>query len=186
MTFEKLGEDRVLITLRDDDIKALGLELENLSPNNPDHEKKLRKLLLLACFDAGIDLRGRRFLLEALPSKTGYLLFVHAQRIHSGKRYRIKRQTTLPVCFFQTTDEMLDGLNALSRSVVRIPSNTLYQYKGGYCLIFSYPLLPKTAERLLTEYGSLQELSRLSLALIREHGKVLIQDNAVAFFAQAV
>ena len=182
MTFEKLGEDRILITLRHDDIQALGLELEKLSPQNPEHEKKLRKLLLLACLDAGIDARGRRFLLEALPCKTGYFLLLYAQRVHSGRRYRVKKQTTLPMCVFLSYDDMLDGMAALSKSLSCLPSHTLYAYQDRFVLIFSYPLLPKQAESILSEYGSVREISALTLAHIREHGKSLIQNNAADIF----
>ncbi|MBQ6153246.1 MAG: adaptor protein MecA [Ruminococcus sp.] len=182
MTFEKLGEDRVLITLRQDDIKTLGLEIEKLSVSNPEHEKKLRKLLLLACFDTGIDAKGKRFLLEALPCKTGYLLLLYAQRVHSGKRYRVKTPKTLPACVFYSHDHMLDGLRALSVVISSIPSNTLYEYQGLCVLVFSYPMLPKQAERILSEYGSIKELSALQIAHIGEHGKVLIRNNAVAAF----
>lgn len=182
MTIEKLGEDRVLITLRQDDIKTLGLEIEKLSPQNPEHEKKLKKLLLLACFDAGIDARGRRFLLEALPCKTGWLLLLYAQRIHSGKRYHIKKQTALPVCVFHSYDDMLDALSVLSKSASALPCGALYEYQGRCMLIFSYPALPKHVERVLSEFGSLREFSALKIAHIREHGKVLIKDHAAALF----
>lgn len=182
MTFEKLGEDRVLITLRQDDIKTLGLEMEKLSVDNPEHEKKLRKLLLLACFDTGIDAKGRRFLLEALPCKTGYLLLLYAQRVHSGKRYRVKKNRALPACVFHSYDDLLDAMTALSKTLPSVPSNTLYQYQDRCVLVFSYPMLPRQAERILSEYGNIRELSALQLAHIREYGKALIRDNAVGAF----
>lgn len=184
MIFEKLSEDRVLITLRQEDIKTLGLELDHLSPQNPEHEKKLKKLLLLACLDAGIDARGRRFLLEALPCKSGYFLLVYAQRVHSGRRYRIKKQTTLPACVFSSYDDMLDGIRALTKALPRIPSHTLYEYRGQCVLIFSYPMLSKQAEHILSEYGAVREFSALTLAHIAEYGTVLIKDNAAGTFCK--
>lgn len=172
MTFEKLSDDRVLITLRDDDLDALGLPLQTEKALTPEYEQKLKKVLLLACLDAGISAKGRRFLLEALPCKAGYLLLLWAQRVHTRKKYRIKRQTDCPVCFFESTDDMLDAIHALS-ALSCVPCCSLYNYKGRYCLLFSYPAVREDVSRILSEYGAIEKLPPISLSMIREHGALV-------------
>ena len=180
--FEKLDDKKVLITLRHDDLKTLGLSFDKALSEDEQYEKKLRGLLLLALSDAGIDMRGKRFLLELLPCNWGCMLLISAFSVHTRKRYRIKKITDFSVCIFKNFDDLLDAMRAVSSHALSEYPNSLYRYKDCFVLIFDYPLIREDERRILSEYGRIKMMSTLSLAGVREHSDALICRNAFSFF----
>ena len=184
MTFEKLNCEKILITLRHEDMETLELSFEDMSVSDEKSRKTLRRLLLLACFDAGIESKGRRFLLEALPADSGCMLLVSSEKIDKRKKYRVKKIAGFPCCVFSDADSMLGGMTAFARSGSGFFPNSLYRVRGKYYLVLDYPVISPERKALLSEYGEWMKLGSIRLSRLKEHGEPLIIGNAAAKFSK--
>ncbi len=175
MVIEQLSADKMLITLHDDDLCVMGTSFERMSGDDVRSRRLLLRLLLTACRSYGIDCRGKKFVIEALPTAGGCILLVSVAREKKRKIYRIKHIGHHDAFVFDSFDDVADGLSRLFE--IARPALALYRHSGRYLLTVNDPLWPH--ERLLiSEYGRRVRLTAMQRAYIFEHA-ALIADGAM-------
>ena len=163
MTINRLTDERVLIILQENEISAY-------SGNLPAIEALSRR----ACRREGIRVQGKRLRVEALRMNEGcYLLVTAVPR----QVFRLRRGGVL--CYrLESAGALLDCLDALGRLGLYCGKNSVHALDGAYYLVFGYPALPKAAKRLLSEFDA-RRCPSLTAARVREHGRVLLEGNAI-------
>lgn len=177
MTVDKLAENRVLITLCNEDMKDFSLDYSRLSLNDIHSRKILTRIMQLACFKFGIELSGKNVLIEALSLDDECYLLLTINRKYS-RTYRLKK-TTCQCYRLGKSSNFLDTVEQLYRQNVCCNKNSAYVYKDEYYLIFEYPAIPHKFKRVLSEYGK-RSGGNISAAIIKENGKMLCKTNAIA------
>ncbi len=178
MTVDKLAENRILIVLCDKDMNDFSLDYNKMSFDDVHSRRILMRILQLACFKSGIDIKGRSVMLEAVAfDDECYLLITLKDKRH--KTYKLKSCNKALCYHFGGSGTFLDAVEQLYRQNVCCNHNSAYVYKGEYYLIFDYPSIPQKLRRVLSEYGN-RSSSSLTAARIRENGKQLCRNNAIA------
>lgn len=161
MTIEILGKGTILVSLCAEDMRAYSLSFDEES----DPKDGLKKLLYHIGDSCGLDHKGKSYLIEALPSKSGCLLIITVRKAKYRRKFRIKRRQLLDLYIFFDSDAMLDYIQ-------RYPYESgysIYRYQSRYILIPSR----SSAPRELLEYAERRPVSAAMLAHIREFGRLL-------------
>lgn len=161
MTIEILNKGTILVSLCAEDMCAYSLSFDEES----DPKDGLKKLLYHIGESCGLDHKGKSYLIEALPSKSGCLLIITVRKAKYRRKFRIKRHHLLDLYIFFDSDAMLDYLQ-------RRPLGSgcsVYRYRSRYILIPSRSSAPKE----LLEYAERRGVSSTMLAHITEHGRLL-------------
>ena len=182
MTVNRLGDDRVLVVLGDEEMRDFRLDFERMSLSDSHARRVLTRLTQMACRRSGISTDGRRMNIEALSLGEGCYLLI---TVGKGRHWRLSGSSACVCAFFKNSSDLLDAAEALARSGAVCRRNSAYAFKNGYCLLFSYPALPFAVTRLLSEYGSLSR-DPLRCAAVAEHGRLLCARNAVETIGRAM
>lgn len=181
MTINKLGDDRVLITLCHKDMSDFLLDFKKLSLNDSHSRRVLLRILQVACRRSGISTGGKRVNIEAmLFGEDCYLLITLAKKgMHT---YRLKR-SDYSVCYAaDNAEDLLRVTKQLVKSGLYCPKSAVYALDGAYYLIFdSY--IPKNIHRVISEFAQ-KKGGRITAARIREFGKPVCRYNAVSTIGQ--
>lgn len=170
LTVNKLGENRVLIVLCEQDIEDIKIDLDNLALRS-----RVIGLTKSVCRSKGLDIGGKRVNIEALPlEKSCYLLVT----VDTQKRYRLKNNLPGLCCKFADCESFLSAVEQAYRLNVRCAKNSACKRGGEYFLIFDYPAVPAKLRRLLSEYGEWQR-GKFSAARARENSDPICEHNAV-------
>ncbi len=176
MTVNRLGENRVLIVLCEQDIMESRLDFNNINFNDSRQREGVITLMRRACSSSGIDTGGKRVNIEALPfEKTCYLLVT----VGASRRYRLKKSCAGLCYSLGDSACFLDAIEQLYRQNTCCGKNSAYALDGEYFLIFDYPSIPGSLKRVLSEYGKKRGGS-LAAAKIRETAKPVCEHNAIA------
>lgn len=163
MTINRLTDERVLIILQEDEISDYSGDIAAIAA-----------LSRSACRREGIPVQGKRLRVEALRMENGCYLLVTAMPKHV---YRLRRGGVL--CYrLETAGMLLDCTEALGRLGLCCGKNSVHELDGAYYLLFGYPALPKAARIVLSEFEA-KRCPSLTAARVREHGRVLLEGNAI-------
>lgn len=175
-----LSDHRVLITLCHDDMNSFDLSFEKIGLSDPHSKKILSRLMTLATSCAGIELKNKVIVLEALENCDGVLLLVSVnEKKTTRKKYRIKRIKECPCFRFTNCEDMLCAINKLYNTNILFYNNSAYFYNDKYYLVFDYPVVSHKAKRILTEYSSSVRGTKPFVARLNESGKNLSHGNAI-------
>lgn len=177
LTVDKIAENRVLIVLEEKDMTDFSLDYNKMSFEDVHSRKILMRILQLASIKTGLELNGRRVMLEAiLLNDECYLLITVRTRQH--KTYRLKDNNKSLCYHLGGSGNFLDTVEQLYRQNVCCNHNSAYEYKNEYYLIFDYPSIPRKLKRVLLEYGS-KSGEEITAARIKENGRQLCRSNAI-------
>ena len=164
MRIDMLEIGTVLVTMGEKEQESCGLDF---SADSAKLKKALQALLLRVDRECGLKSRGRSYLVEAFPARSGCLLLISTHTVERRRRvWRIKKQSDFLACFLDHADAMLD----LLRSDNAPESYELYLLRGSYVLAAPQSDINAAA---LSEYGTLLRLNAVSLARLREYGTKL-------------
>ena len=187
MTIETLGEGRVLVSLKTQDIDRYRINIEKLNLRDEDTKESLKSLMSLALKESGINPQGRAVLVEAMPHKDGMLILITVDYVKKLRKvYKVKRPSMLPVCRFKNAEELLGCVERLMSEKVSSGANSLWQYGEELYLIFASSVISPRARVVLSEFSLCQSMSMMKIARIKEAGKMLADKNAVDIIGQSL
>ncbi len=180
MIIEQIDGKRLLISLKEEDMKAYAVNIEKLNIKDEASRSSLKALLKYACSKVGLELSKKAVLVEAMPHKEGVLILVTIEALEKlRKTYKVKKQPTLPCCRFDSAEKLLSCVEKLKKEQLKLQSNSLWRLGGEYYLLFNMSGLSSRASVVLSEYGRCMSLSLSICARIREAGVELENGNAV-------
>ncbi len=180
MKISQLSNDKLMITLCNDDMKSFELEFDDMGLSDPHSKKIITRLLSLACTSNSIVLDNKIILCEALPTDNGCVLFISLKdKQHKRKKYRIKRITEYPCYRFECVEDLLSAVEKLYYTDVLFYNNSAYMYKDRYYLVFDYPIVPKKAKSILLEFANTVKGTKPFVARLHESATTLSSGNAI-------
>lgn len=169
MVIDQLSDKTILVTLMQDDLRRYSLDF---AADSGEIRCGLTRLMLRIGEECGLDHAGKSYLIEALPAGDSCLLIISVRAKQHRRRYRIKRVVTVDCCTFSDADALLDWMRIGAELI-----GSIYAYRGGYRLLPDYPFAPRM-RKMLSEYGSLEQLSPVDAARIRELGSPVMEHSA--------
>ena len=177
MTIKKLSPDKVRITLTQEELAAYEIDWDAVGPEDEPTRELLLQLLDCAWQSAGFCPDEGQVYIEALPTDSGCVIILSKARSTDTLE-----SICSPVIFrFDRAEDLLDGAQQLfGHYSHRIFRSALYQ-SGNSFLLMIRPLDQTSRESvlLLSEYGTLAAQGELAAAVIREHAKPLMEENAL-------
>ena len=167
MTIEQIDSGKVLIMLKNSDMKDFSLEYGTMGFDDPHSRRILSRLLSLACSKTGLNARNKKMVVEALPHKSGCLILLTLKE-KKRRVYRIKRSDKLFCCVFDDAEALLSALD----NAEGLPESELLLYEGGYYLLAPEKLSSRLAF-ILGEFSETYYCSKIRAAKLREAGKPL-------------
>lgn len=186
MTIEQLDTHKVLISLCSEDMESFSLKFNTLSFCDEHSRKVLIRLTQLACVKTGLKLNKSAVLMEALPHHSGCLLLLTVLEKSARKVYKVKRYKSFPCFIFESAENLLSCAESLGELDFPLHRNSLWFLEGRYYLVFDYPILSKASKSVLCEYSKGAERTAVSLARIKESGKLLYKDRAIEGIYKAI
>lgn len=184
MNFTLIHENKLKAALSAEDMRSLGLDFDRMDYSDPVTRKALIFLLENGRNQVGFDPRKSKLFIEVYPCDDGgcVLYFTNLQTPGRGKGAGME-----PVLFrFDSAETLLEGAEKVWEQYGhRIFKSSLYRMDGKYRLVV-WPL--DYADRLsiyfLSEFGEKLGEGELLAAYTGEHGKELIDGNAIEVLSE--
>lgn len=191
MKIEPLDDKTVKIVLSKGDMDTFHLTYEEMDYQNPDTKRVLLKLIDAVRRESSVDLAGGKLFIEAFPyADGGCILYVNVLPGSGPERpARPKTGFDTPLVF------LFGDLESLCRASARLQGryshtilkSSLYLLEGRYCLaLYTYFKLDGPISRLLSEYGDFFGKGPVTAAFLREHGKVLCEEEALRTIVESL
>lgn len=177
MKFERLSSNRIKIFVTEEDLDLWGLSVQHIVKNTPEAQEIFWYIIKKAESETGFVAGESRLMVEALPQKgTGILLFMtklEGEESRRGEPAAHSEKKDDWAISFPSFDAVCEAVKALSSD----GAGRLYEWGGRYILVLS------AAERRhwhrLTEYGDDLGGDPYQMALLREHGTLVCERNAI-------
>lgn len=186
MNMMLLTQDRLKISLNSQDLKEFSLQCGQIDIEDQQTRKSLIALLEQAKNEAGFRPRGAKLYVEMLPSaEDGCIIYITAM---SKEKLAAKPQSPLePVVFrFDDVEHLCNGAGLLyERYGHRIYKSLLYRLGREYRLIlYSLDYSDQLSVYFLSEYAKDRGRGNVLAEFVKEHGSLLISQDAVDVLAE--
>lgn len=186
MTFQMLSPSKIKIQLSAQDLKNMDISFQSLCCESRQTKSFLLLLLAQAKSLAGFDALGGRLLVEVYeeegaPDPLTVCFTVVAKAPKRLKSKPLRAPCEAMVCGFETLDDAIDAsIKLFNLCCHRIYKSVLYQYRSRYYLVVYKLCASDTFIRaFLNEYGTFPLHQSAMLALLEEHGRAVIAQNAI-------
>lgn len=187
MDIHIIGSQKIKVVLSPEDMKRMELTYETLDHDNPKVRLCVLQVLREAKLLTGFQFQDPRILIEAFPDPEkpeGCILYISSisDREKDSDLSFEEVSPVEPVVFrFEDLEVLIDAASKLfSQYCHRIYKSSLCRVQEDYFLII-YPLdqAESVTVHFLQEYGELAGKGELYFAVIKEHGRLLIENNAL-------
>ena len=199
MKFEKLNENKIRITLNNQDLAEKNIDFHSFMSNSKESQNLFLSMLDEAEKKVGFVTKDYKIRIEAFAISDGDFIITITRfnkntdndvKSSKNKQVRIKRKTidvssNQLIYRFNSFEDFCDFSNFISRTnIVNIAKKiVLYFYKNSYYLCFSN-ILPeqekiKQLYSLISEFGTYVDNSDLFVTKLTEYGKIIMKHNAI-------
>ena len=198
MKFEKVNNDKIKITLSHADLEANDIDYHSFMSDSNETRSLFLSVLDKAEKDYGFSTDNYQLKVETIALENGtFVLTITRSRATNDpqkKRLRVSRKKTnissqSLIYKFNSFDDLCSFSNSLQTYLfldlkIIAKSNTLYLYNNKYYLVFDkinidYPDL-KILYSSITEFATYIQFSDVFVAKMKESGKIIIKNNALA------
>ena len=200
MKFEKLNENKIRITLNNQDLAEKHIDFHSFMSNSQESQNLFLDMLDEAEKKVGFITKDYKIRIEALAMSDGNFILTITRfgknldtdaKPSKMKRVKIKRKnldmTAKQLIYkFDTFDDFCNFSNFISKldNFTTIAKNiVLYFYQNSYYLLLSNINVEhsniKQLYSLITEFGTYVDNSEVFGRKISECGKVIIKNNAI-------
>lgn len=176
MQIKLLGKNKLQITLLQSDLEELGITYESLDYMNPQTRKAITELLRKAKEKTSFQPERGKLLIEVYPLED------NGCAIYFTTLCGYEESACEPAVFpFSDADLLIDACCKLYQQYSHrlFKSSAYYLDNTYYLVLYSLDSCEGVVTRFLTEYSHQVGKGRLMELFLAEHGKCLIQDNAV-------
>ena len=200
MKFEKLNENKIRITLNNQDLIEKNIDFHSFMSNSQESQNLFLSMLDEAEKKVGFVTKDYKIRIEALAMSDGNFILTITRfgknidtniKPTTSKRLKFKRKnfdmTSKQLIYrFDTFDDFCNFSNFISKlknfySIAK--SMILYSYKNSYYLCFSNINIEHSSIKqlytLITEFGTYVDNSEVFGRKLTECGKVIIKNNAI-------
>lgn len=186
LKIEAIDEATIKVVLTNKEMNAYHLSYETMDSNDTATKKLLVAVLGRVKGKTDLDLENSRLFVEAYPlGEGGLILYVNFMK-NTAKPVRSSGLSTPLVFSFSNLEALCAACLRLQKQVPHlILQSRLYRVQDGYHLVlWSYCRLEQRLLRILREYGRLRGKGAVACAWTQEHGKALLEQDAVTVMAE--
>ncbi len=191
LKIEIIDEKTIKILLSVQDMQEFHLTYEQMDYNDTVTRKAILSIVQKIRQDTPVDLEMNKLFIEAFPDTAGgcilYVNLIEPQQMQSIKSG--KQSFDTPLIFLLGNIDLVAGVSArlLQEYSHLIIHSSLYWMEERYCLLlYTYCRMEKKIICILKEYGSYLGKGAILSAFIREHGKEILNDNAIETITQSI
>ncbi len=201
MKIERIGFNKIKITLSVDELERWNVDIDDLSYNTPEVQEMFWTMMKKAEAETGFYVDDSQLIIEAMPMHSdGFVILITRveddedfESIHKYIKNRFKKSelrvkkkskkihSTILTYIFDDFDNICAASIRLNN--MYNGNSTLYKYKDYYYLLLtrnsSSDKNPEDVETILSEYGDKVENSSIMEGFFNEHGDKIIENNAV-------
>lgn len=201
MKIEKITENKIRILIKQEDFKDKSINLQKLLLTTPESHSLFLEILNKAKEEVNFDTEGHKLLIEAYLQNEDVFIFTitkyleqNNNNITKSKKYlTIKRKSHTinnqsQIYEFNNFDDFCEFCNYLNKKnninlKTLFKTSVLYFYNNTYYLVIeginiSHKSL-NTFHTSLLEFSNTLELSKNFNFKLKEHGKIIIKNNAI-------
>lgn len=198
MRFEKLNENKIRITLTNQDLIKKNVDFHSFMANPIESQDLFLDMLNEAEKEIGFVTKDYRIRIEALQIAGGdFVLTItrslpESEKLQEKKKIHIRRKKlsfkeSQAIYCFNTFDDFCYFANFLNNNNIKITniakSISLYGYKNKYYLVFSNINLNyidlKRLFSIITEFATYVSNSEVFTSKLIENGKIIMKNNAI-------
>ena len=201
MKIEKLTENKIRIILKKEDFKDKALDINQLFLTTPESHQLFLELLNRAEKEVDFDTTGHKLLIEASTENEDIFVFTITKYIETDLNIKSKHKKILTIkktsnifnassLIYQFNEfedfcEFCDFSNSSNYINIKklYKSSVLYSYNNTYYLVIdginltNHSLLALHSN--LLEFSSLTKYTKNFKFKLKEHGKIIIKNNAI-------
>ena len=178
-------ENRIVVELSRSDMTELDITYDEMDYGNIETRRVIWTILDRArrTLSRDIDPSGK-LLIETVPTPDGgCVLCCTVLQKEPGQilrqMLRIRKERMFCVYRFDDLNALTDCARTLRAMTPELPRTELYYWHETYFLLLGGLLPPRGCRSILSEYGALCPEGSVSLAVLREHGKLLADGDAI-------
>jgi len=188
---EKISGNKIKITVTQDDMMQWGVSIETIAEDPSEAHDWLWHILKQAESEADFDIQNSQLAVEAMPGKNNEIVLfltrlgeeTDAARTKRG-RYRIKqpvqvREATSLLYAFESFDHLCRFAKEWESMGEK---SSIYVYEGRYYLFMTWDKGLCSEEQIhsfVSEFADRVPLSVQSTSFLKEHGKVVCEENGI-------
>ncbi len=184
MLVDNISDTRIIITLEDDDLRAMLLDPKELIHNSRTSSAVLTEIVALTMKKLGLRPKRKCLSVESVLSDKGCIISVTIGDSPPKKRYRVKRCTDYVLGYFRNASVLIDAAQRLN--TLSFPCKSMLYSADGegyYLLIMTLHRYGSTYKYIINEYGKSVPCSDLTVVRLNEMYDCLYNGNAVSKFA---
>lgn len=200
MKFEKLNDNKIRITLNNEDLIEKNIDFHSFMSNSQESQNLFLDMLDEAEKKVGFVTKDYKIRIEALAMSDGNFILTITRfgknidtnvKLPNPKKLKIKRKnldmTSKQLIYrFDTFDDFCNFSNFISKidNFYSLAKNmVLYLYQNTYYLCFSNINTEhnsiKQLYTLITEFGTYVDNSEVFGRKLNEYGKIIVKNNAI-------
>ena len=185
MKIEAPQANKIVVELTAQDMAELDITYEEMDYGNIETRRVIWTILdrVRTTLQRDIDPSGK-LLIESIPTPDGgcVLFFTVPQCIQDAgvhQPLRICKQPSYLLCTVDTPETLFRLARHLRQAVHPLPESSLYLWEKRYVLLLQNCTCAQICRMILSEYGMVCSDNALAPAVLREHGKLLAECDAI-------
>lgn len=179
MNIEQIDTSKILISLCDKEMKEYNVSYEALGLRDLHARRVIHDLLSRAEHKTGMELHGKRLVIEAMKYDHGCLLLVTVEHSVPRRVYRIKSRSSSYAFRFHNVEELLSCIEQLYRYNSGIKS-TLLADDNYYYLVMPRLMSDDRILRIISEYTNYAVKGIFAALSLKEHTNTLSSPHAIS------
>lgn len=183
MEFLLVNNDKLKVSLTKEDLIKLEIDYKSIDYSNNNTREMLVEILEKGCIETEFNPRNNKLYIEVFPAQDDgcVIYYTRLQGMELFGRSTFASRPVPVIFSFECAETVIEACAcAKSRCAHRILCSSLYLYKKQYRLII-WPLdyLDNLSIIFFSEYGKILGAGDVLTAYIGEHGRLIIQENAI-------
>ena len=193
MKIEQIDPQTIKVILTQTDMDSFDITYDDMDYKDPHTKQVILELLRQIKQEITIDFNSGKLFIEAFPYLNGgcvlYICTIALENEKAEPSASVSRRTgfNTPLVFeFDDINLLTDTCSRLLQQYNHIIlRSALYWYENKYrLLIYSYFKLDNKIISLVKEYGNYIGKGTVQSSIVREHAKLLIENNAIETVSQ--
>ncbi len=190
MKFEKIGENKIKVSVSQEDLLLHGISFESFAIGTPAVQDFFRDLMKKAEYETDFVVDGGRVMIEAMHLQNeGFVIFITKPDVLAApqkvRRIRYRARPRNAVGHRKELMYRFDNFDDLCSFAVKWrfqgEGSSLYKLNSSYILLLSFPLEAydkNYVEAQVLEFGT--PVPALKKSYLEEHGKKICDGDAIA------
>ena len=185
MNIEQIDDKKVILSLTNEDMKKLNMDIDTISISKKHSRAVINKLLTYVSRDIGLSFKNKRIIIEALQYNGGCILLISTSEKNKRKTYRMTRYQGERIFVFDELQSLLTCIRELYRIVdTEMKSSIYYDENNYYLLLYGFSVFKIKYTKTIQEWCIRNCSGEYFSYTLGEHSSLLWKENALEHIGQ--